>query len=265
MSSRHKLSWDTTGVRRYDTGVSNVVLYPADEGAYPLGVSWSGITSIKESPSGGEPEAFYADNIKYLNLVAAEELKGSISAYTYPDEFGECDGSKEIAKGISIGQQPRKPFGLCYKSIYGNDTKLNDYAYKLHLIYGALAAPTDSEHNTVNDNPELNEWSWDFSTTPVSVATAGCQPTASVEINSAKVSAANMKALEDVLYGVDADEYSADAAYQIGEYCVHGEDTYKCTTAITEGETWTADHWTQIDPNPRLPLPDELLAIITQA
>lgn len=195
-----KLVWDQTNERLYETGVNQVVLYPLqDDGDYSLGVAWNGVTSISESPSGAEPEAIYADNIKYLNLLSTEEFGATIEAYTYPDEFAECDGSAEIATGVSISQQTRNTFGLCYKTVLGNDTKGNDYAYKLHIIYGALAAPTEKGYETVNDSPEAITFSWELSTTPVEVT--GFKPTASVVIDSTKVDATALAELEDILYG----------------------------------------------------------------
>ena len=165
-----KLVWDEVGKRFYETGVSQCVLYPMTEGnTYGTGVAWNGITSVSESPSGAEPTALYADNIKYLNLVSAEDFSATIEAYTYPDEWAACDGSAEIADGVTIGQQTRKGFGLCYKTILGNDTESNEYGYKLHIIYGGMAAPSEKSYASVNDSPEAITLSWSITTTPVSV------------------------------------------------------------------------------------------------
>ena len=195
-----KLVWDKTGERLYETGVKQGVLYPqAAGGTYPKGVAWNGLTNITESPSGAEATALYADDIKYLNLVSAEELGGTIEAYTYPDEFAECDGSAALTEGVFIGQQDRKTFGLCYRTTLGNDVDSNGHGYKLHLIYGALAAPSEKAYATINDSPEAITFSWEFKTTPVNVA--GHKPTASLTIDSTKVSATKMAALEKVLYG----------------------------------------------------------------
>jgi hypothetical protein len=194
-----KLVWDKTGERFYETGVSHGVLYPIQTGGYTKGVAWSGLTAVTESPSGAEPNPLYADNIKYLNLLSAEEFGATIEAYTYPDEFAECDGSAEIAPGVKIGQQNRKTFGLCYRTIIGNDIDNNDHGYKLHLIYGALAAPSDKEYSTINDSPEAITFSWEITTTPVDVPSH--KPTASVTIDSTKVNEANLFALEKILYG----------------------------------------------------------------
>ena len=195
-----KLVWDKTGERLYETGVKQGVLYPqAAGGTYPKGVAWNGLTNITESPSGAEATALYADDIKYLNLVSAEELGGTIEAYTYPDEFAECDGSVALTEGVFIGQQDRKTFGLCYRTTLGNDVDSNGHGYKLHLIYGALAAPSEKAYATINDSPEAITFSWEFKTTPVNVT--GHKPTASLTIDSTKVSETKMAALEKVLYG----------------------------------------------------------------
>ncbi len=197
-----KLVWDKIGERYYETGVSQGVLYPQGEGGtYPNGVAWNGLTAITQSPSGAEVTPLYADNIKYLNLMSAEEFGATIEAYTYPDEFAQCDGSAEIATGVMIGQQNRKVFGLSYKTTLGNDVDGNDYGYKLHLIYGALAAPSEKGYSSINDSPEAITFSWEVTTTPVSVT--GFKPTASITIDSTKVDATKLKALEDILYGTE--------------------------------------------------------------
>lgn len=195
-----KLVWDKTGEKTYETGVSQGVLYPqASEGTYPKGVAWNGLTSVTESPSGAEASPLFADNIKYLNLMSAEEFGATIEAYVYPEEFGECDGSAEIAPGVTIGQQSRKPFGVSYKTTLGNDTEGDKHGYKIHIIYGAMAAPSEKGYESVNDSPEAVIFSWELTTTPVVVD--GYDPTATVVINSTKTDAAKLKALEDVLYG----------------------------------------------------------------
>ncbi len=200
-----KLKWDQTGERFYETGSKMGVLYPVDEtGAYSKGAAWSGLTAVTESPSGAEATPLYADDIKYLNLMSAEDFGFSIEAYTFPDEFAECDGSAEIAPGISIGQQKRKMFGMCYRTVLGNDVDGNDYGYKLHLIYGAMAAPSERAYATVNDSPEAITFSWECTTTPVTVT--GFKPTAHLEINSKKVDAEKLAALEAVLYGSESEE-----------------------------------------------------------
>lgn len=217
-----KLKWDQAGEKFYETGVSNGVLYPLTNGAYPDGVAWNGLTAVNENPSGAEATPLYADNIKYLNLMSAEEFGATIEAYTYPDEFGVCNGEAELAKGVSIGQQARKLFGLSYQTKVGNDQN-NDLGYKIHLIYGALAAPSEKAYATINDSPEAITFSWEISTTPVEVE--GFKPTASLVIDSTKVDADALTRLKNVLYGTDGSQG-------------------------TEGTT------------ARLPLPDEVLSII---
>lgn len=200
-----KLIWDQIGERYYETGVKNGVLYPqAADGTYPLGVAWNGLTAVTESPSGAEATALYADDIKYLNLVSAEEFGATIEAYTYPDEFAECDGSAALADGVMIGQQKRKAFGLAYKTTLGNDVENNGYGYKLHLIYGALAAPSEKAYSTINDSPEAITFSWEVSTTPVAVN--GFKPTACITIDSTKADATKLAALEAILFGSESEE-----------------------------------------------------------
>lgn len=201
-----KLVWDNTGDRQYETGVKNCVLYPQVEGAYPKGVAWNGITAITESPSGAEANPLYADDIKYLNLISAEEFGATIEAYTYPDEFAECDGSAALAKGVMIGQQKRNAFGLAYKTTLGNDTEGNEYGYKLHIIYNALAAPSEKSYATINDSPEAITFSWEVTTTPVNVT--GMKPTASVTIDSTKADPTKLAALEAKLFGSQDSEAS---------------------------------------------------------
>jgi hypothetical protein len=197
-----KLVWDKTGERLYETGVRNGVLYPrSSTGTYPEGVAWNGLITVTESPSGAEATPIYADDIKYLNLISAEEFGATIEAYTYPEEFGACDGSAEIAAGVYAGQQPRQAFGLAYKTVLGNDVDGEEYGYKLHLIYNAIAAPSEKAYSTINDSPEAITFSWEITTTPVAVT--GFKPTASLIIDSTKVEAANLNILEDKLFGSD--------------------------------------------------------------
>ena len=201
-----RIIWDNVGERFYETGISQGVLYPIQaDGTYSLGVAWNGLTTVSETPSGAEATPLYADNIKYMNLIAVEEFGASIEAYTYPDEFAQCDGSAEIAPGVMVGQQSRKTFGLSYKTIVVNDTDGPEYGYKIHCIYGALAAPSEKSYATINDSPEAISFSWEVTTTPVPVN--GFKPTACITIDSAKVKDADkMKALEDILYGDDTTE-----------------------------------------------------------
>ena len=222
-----KLVWDKTGEHYYETGVKNGVLYPMSaSGTYPKGVAWNGLTAITESPSGAEATALYADDIKYLNLMSNEEFGATVEAYTYPDEFAECDGSASLTEGVYIGQQARKTFGLCYRTTLGNDSKGNDYGYKLHIIYGAMASPSEKAYSTINDSPDAITFSWELSTTPVAVA--NFKPTASLTIDSTKVDPQKLATLEEILYGKDGT----------------GED--HSTGAV----------------DPRLPLPDEIASII---
>lgn len=200
-----KLVWDQTGERFYETGVDHGVLYPVQAGGlYTKGVAWNGLTAVTESPSGAEANPLYADNIKYLNLISAEEFGATIEAYTYPDEFAECDGSAALVPGVFIGQQARKTFGLCYRTVLGNDVDGNDCGYKLHLIYGALAAPSEKGYSTINDSPEAITFSWEVTTTPVNVE--GFKPTACVTVDSTKVDAEKLAALEAILYGTESEE-----------------------------------------------------------
>lgn len=200
--NKKRLVWDKSGERLYETGVNQGVLYVQNaDGTYPNGVAWNGLTAVTESPSGAEATPLYADNIKYLNLISAEEFGATIEAYTYPDEFAQCDGSAEIAKGVMIGQQARKTFGMCYKTVLGNDVAGEAYGYKLHIIYGATAAPSEKAYSTINDSPEAITLSWEVNTTPVNVT--GGKPTASLVIDSTKVDPTKLKALEDILYGKD--------------------------------------------------------------
>lgn len=198
-----KLVWDKTGDRLYETGVKNGVLYIPTSGVYSKGVAWNGLTSVTESPSGAEATALYADDTKYLSLMSTEEFGATIEAYTYPDEFAACDGSAELADGVMIGQQKRSTFGLCYKTTIGNDTDGNDHGYKLHIIYGALAKPSERAYASINDSPEAITFSWEITTTPVNVT--GAKPTASLVIDSTKADPSKLAALEDILYGKDGE------------------------------------------------------------
>ena len=199
-----KLVWDQSGDRLYETGVKKGVLYPMESGAYPKGVAWNGLTAVTESPSGAEATALYADDIKYLNLYSAEEFGGTIEAYTYPVEFGACNGEASLATGVVIGQQSRKAFGLSYVTTVGNDTDGTDFGYKIHIVYGAMASPSEKAYATINDSPEAITFSWEFTTTPVAVE--GFKPTASVVVDSTKVAPEKLAALEALLYGTESEE-----------------------------------------------------------
>jgi hypothetical protein len=207
-----KLQWDQVGARRYETGVDHGVLYiPNNVGVYDIGYSWNGLTTLTESPSGAESNPQFADNIKYLNLVSAEEFGGTIEAFTYPEEFAQCDGTAEPEPGVAVGQQTRKLFGLSYRSRVGNDLLGTDYGYKLHLVYNCLAAPSEKAFATVNDSPEAIGFSWQFSTTPLAIGTVGgidYKPAATITIDSTKVDADALLALEDFLYGTSGTDPS---------------------------------------------------------
>lgn len=195
-----KLVWDQISEKLYETGVEKGVLYPQSSGGtYPAGYAWNGLSKVSESPSGAEATAIYANNKKYLNMISAEEFGGTIEAYTYPDAFMECDGSKQAASGLYFGQQSRKAFGLCYKTILGNDTDGNDYGYKLHIIYNAIASPSSKEYSTVNDSPEAMTLSWEFKTTAIDVE--GFKPVCCITIDSTKADADKLATLEGILYG----------------------------------------------------------------
>lgn len=201
-----RLVWDNVGERFFETGIRDCVLYLMDsKGDYPEGVAWNGVTGVTESPTGGEATALYADDIKYLNLYSTEELGATITAYTYPDEFGACDGSLELVagEGAYVGQQPRKAFGLCYRTEIGNDIDGNEHSYKIHLLYGCRATPTEKAYSTINDSPEAIEFSWELTTTPVKIDKF--KPTSSIIIDASKMTPAKLKAVEDALYGTDPD------------------------------------------------------------
>lgn len=231
-----KLVWDKVGERLYETGVSQGVLYPIQTGGkYTKGFAWNGLITVTESPSGAETSAIYADNIKYLNLMSVEEFGGTIEAYMAPDEFGECDGTIEVAPGVYAGQQNRKIFGLAYKTLIGNDVDATDHGYKLHLVYGCQASPSEKGYQTVNDSPEAISLSWEFTTTPVELTTLvdgvkRIKPTSVLTIDSTKTDAKKLAALEKILFGADE-------------------------TSVGEGD----------DVEPRLPLPDEVIQILNAA
>lgn len=239
-----RIKWDAQSERTYETGVSHGVLYLRDDnGDYNNGVAWNGLTTVTESPSGAENNALYADNIKYLNLKSAEEFGATVEAYTYPPEFAECDGSAEAAPGVTFGQQPRKTFGLCFRTVVGNDTQSDSYGYKLHLIYGCDASPSERSYQTINDSPDAITFSWELTTTPVAVS--GMKATSLITIDSTKVDKDKLAALEDILYGVD------DGAAGVSTYA-EGDDDGEVTTPVTGGST------------ARLPLPDEIITMFAE-
>lgn len=199
-----KLIWDEIGKRTYETGVDHGVLYPQKDGKYPKGVAWNGLVSVSENPSGAEDNPLYADNIKYLNIKSAEELGLTIECYTYPDEWGECDGTEELVEGVYLGQQKRNTFGFSYRTKLGNDTSGEDYGYKLHLVYGCSASPSEKSYNTINDNPDAITFSYEITTTPIPID--GHRPVATITFDSTKVEADLMAAVEKALYGDDDTE-----------------------------------------------------------
>ena len=198
-----RIEWDKTSEKLFETGTDRGVIYPYDAATkgYGKATPWSGLTGVTESPSGAEQTALYADNIKYITLVSAEDFGGTIKCYMYPDEFKECNGEKELVKGVTIGQQSRKSFGFSYRTLIGNDTEGTEYGYKIHLVYGCLVTPSDKDNTTVNDSPSGNEMSYEFSSTPINVQAEGCKPTAHVVIESTGLEPDKLKAIEDALYG----------------------------------------------------------------
>ena len=225
-----RITWDNIGERLYETGVDNVVLFPIDTATnkYDKGVGWNGVSAVNEKPSGAEASAVYANNKQYLNMTSAEKYDATLEAYMSPDEFDECDGSVEVAPGVSITQQPRKMFGFVYRTLIGNDVMGDNYGYEIHFVYGCKAAPSERNHSTVNEDPEASTLSWEISTTPVEVA--GYKPTAHLKVDSTKMNAEKLKALEDIIYGKNPSTEGGD----------DGTDA-------------------------RLPLPDEIVALVGQA
>lgn len=256
------LIWDAVGERTYETGVDHGVLYPAVNGAYPKGVAWNGLTAVTESPSGAEDTALYADNIKYLNLKSAEEFGASIECYTYPDEWMACDGSAELAAGVVLGQQKRQNFGLSYRTKKGNDVDGEDFGYKLHLVYGCSATPSERAYNTVNDSPEAITFSYEISTTPVTLE--GFKPVSCITIDSTKVDKTKLAQLEQILYGT-AGVYTAttdttpdaDKKY----YVLNADGSYSefAGSSFDSGVTYYEQTSAPVDA--RLPLPAEVATI----
>ena len=277
MPNTRLLNWDEQGEKKFEAGCDRGVLYPAVSGAYPKGVVWNGFTNVNESPEGGDAQDFYADNIKYGSLRGAENFGGTIECYTYPDEWKECDGRKELVPGATIAQQTRKAFGLSYRSLIGNDTDGLDYGYTIHLVYNSTASPSQKSRNTINESPEAGTMSYDFKSTPVGVtAIANAKATAHIEIDSTKVTSAQLAAIEEVLYGVAGTaSYSAvtpesgDNPQSEGWYersGTSGSYVYTLTTdtTVAQGKTYYEKTITgQVDA--RLPLPDEVYTILSTA
>lgn len=267
------LKWDQIGEKKFETGVDRGVLYPGVSGTYPKGYVWNGLTTVSESPEGGDAQDFYADNIKYGSLRGAENFNGTIECYTYPDEWKACDGRKELVAGVTIAQQNRKSFGLSYRSLIGNDTDLLDYGYTIHLVYNASASPSSKSRQTVNESPEAQTFSYEFKTTPVGVTVIpDCKATSHIEIDSTKVSADQLNAIEAILYGSEAsvsyDEVSplgTENPVTEGWYEKNG-DVYVLsadTTVDSEKTYYEKVETAAVDA--RLPLPDEVYSILTNA
>lgn len=259
-----KIEWDKVGEHVYETGVKNGVLYPiADDGTYPKGVAWNGLTSVTESPSGAETTSLYADDMKYLNLISAEEFGNTIEAYTYPEEFGACDGSAEITPGVVIGQQDRKAFGLAYVTTVGNDVKSNSYGKKIHLIYNSLAQPSERAYSTINDSPEAITFSWDTKSTPVNVT--GHKATSCVTVDSTKIEAVKFAKLEAVLYGSDPELTQSQPDDWTTNYknyfTKNASGEYVAVTGNT-APSWAANKYYTAGADARLPLPDEIATIL---
>lgn len=268
-----KLVWDGQGEKKFEAGVDHAVLYPVSSGNYPKGVAWNGITSISESPEGGDAQDFYADNIKYGSLRGAENFNGTIECYTYPEEWKACDGRKELVTGVTIAQQNRQAFGLSYRTLIGNDTEGLDLGYILHLIYNATASPSQKSRSTINESPEAGTMSYEFKTTPVGVSVIqNAKATSHIEIDSTKVSSTAMAAIERVLYGTDAgNEYVAVTPVGTENPTTEGwyelvEGTYTLSSDTTvDSEKTYYEKISTTAADPRMPLPDEVYSIIANA
>lgn len=269
------LKWDQIGERLYQTGVKKGVLYLQSNAAYPSGVAWNGLTEFTESPDGAEATDLYADDIKYLSLRSVENFKCTIGCYMYPPEFEECNGEKSLIAGVTIGQQPRKPFGFSCVTTIGNDVEYDDYGYIIHLVYGCTASPSEENHQTVNDSPEAVEFSFEIDTVPTAVtAISGCKPTAHIEIDSTKVTKAQLTAIEAVLYGSDGevsyDEFTGSTLAAETDYYERTgtENAYVYTkttdTTMQSGKTYYTKTVTGAT-EARLPLPDEVISILQRA
>ena len=276
MATQYKISWDNQGEKKFEAGTDHAVLYPIANGAYPKGVAWNGITAVNESPEGGDAQDFYADNIKYGSLRGAENFNGTIECYTYPDEWKACDGRKELVPGATIAQQNRKAFGLSYRSLLGNDTEGLDLGYILHLVYNATASPSEKSRSTINESPEAQTFSYEFQTTPVSVsAVENAKATSHIEIDSTKVTEAQLTAIEAVLYGtVGTISYSAKTPTTTNPHTEGlyersgsaGSYVYTLTedTTVESGKTY----YEKVESGAvegRLPLPDEVYDILSNA
>ena len=269
----HKLIWDEQGAKKFEAGTDHAVLYPITNGVYPKGVAWNGITAVNESPEGGDAQDFYADNIKYGSLRGAENFNGTIECYTYPDEWKACDGRKELVPGATIAQQNRKAFGLSYRSLLGNDTEGLDLGYILHLVYNATASPTEKSRSTINESPEAQTFSYEFKTTPVGVTVIeNAKATSHIEIDSTKVTSAQLTAIENVIYGTAGSvSYSEVAATSsdnpVAEGWYEKIGTEYVLSSDTEADT-SKTYYEKVETGAveaRLPLPDEVYTILSRA
>lgn len=271
MATNFALVWDQIGEKKFETGTDRGVLYPISNGAYPAGSVWNGLTAVNESPEGGDAQDFYADNIKYGSLRGTENFGGTIECYTYPDEWKACDGRKELLPGVTVAQQNRKAFGLSYRSLIGNDTELLDYGYTLHLVYNASASPSEKSRQTVNESPEAQTFSYEFKTTPVPVtAVDGMKATSHLEIDSTKVSKAQLDAIEAILYGTAGSvSYNEVSAISTDNPVAEGWYELDGTTYVLSQDT-EADvsktYYEKVETGAvaaRLPLPDEVYTILS--
>lgn len=271
MPTNFQLAWDQIGEKKFEAGCDRGVLYPGVSGAYPKGVVWNGFTNVNESPEGGDPQDFYADNIKYGTLRGAENFGGTIECYTYPDEWKECDGRKELVPGVTIAQQNRKAFGLSYRSLIGNDTELLDYGYTIHLVYNASASPSDKSRGTINESPEAGTMSYEFKTTPVPVTVIpNAKATSHLEIDSTKVSKAQLDAIEAILYGTagsvsynEVAATSSDNPVSEGWYELVGGSYVISSDTVADPEKTYFEKVEVGAVDARLPLPDEVYTILT--
>ena len=271
MPTQFNIIWDEQGAKKFEAGTDHAVLYPIANGAYPKGVAWNGITAVNESPEGGDAQDFYADNIKYGSLRGAENFNGTVECYTYPDEWKECDGRKSLVPGVTIAQQNRKAFGLSYRSLIGNDTELLDYGYTLHLVYNATASPSEKSRATINESPEAQTFSYEFRTTPVPVTVIpNAKATSHIEIDSTKVSKAQLDAIESILYGTAGSvSYSEEAATSADNPSTEGWYELVGTTYVLSTDTVVDTEKTYYEKvetgavEGRLPLPDEVYTILS--
>jgi len=271
MPTQFNIIWDEQGAKKFEAGTDHAVLYPIANGVYPKGVAWNGITAVNESPEGGDAQDFYADNIKYGSLRGAENFNGTVECYTYPDEWKECDGRKSLVPGVTIAQQNRKAFGLSYRSLIGNDTELLDYGYTLHLVYNATASPSEKSRATINESPEAQTFSYEFRTTPVPVTVIpNAKATSHIEIDSTKVSKAQLDAIESILYGTAGSvSYSEVAATSADNPSTEGWYELVGTTYVLSTDTVVDTEKTYYEKvetgavEGRLPLPDEVYTILS--